>query len=52
MAEQTSMRVEAETVRVSLKEAEIVLRRPQHTMSSPDPEYQIKKRRLQTSAST
>ena len=46
LAEQTGIRVEAETVRVYLKEAEIVLSRPQHKISSPDPEYQVKKRRL------
>lgn len=45
MAEQTGIRVEAETVRVHLQEAEIVLSRPQHKISSPDPEYQVKKRR-------
>jgi transposase len=45
MAEQTGIRVEAETVRIYLKEAEIVLSRPQHKISSPDPEYQVKKRR-------
>ena len=45
MAEQTGIRVEAETVRVHLKENEIVLSRPQHTISSPDPEYMVKKRR-------
>jgi transposase len=48
MAEQTGIRVEDETVRVHLKEAEIVLSRPQHTISSPDPEYLLKKRRLKT----
>jgi transposase len=46
MAEQTGIRVEDETVRVYLKAAEIVLSRPQHTISSPDPEYLVKKRRL------
>src|SRR6266516_6848494 len=46
VAEQTGIRVEDETVRVHLKEAEIVLSRPQHTISSPDPEYALKKRRL------
>ena len=45
LAEQTGIRVEAETVRVHLKEAEIVLSRPQHKISSPDPEYLVKKRR-------
>ncbi len=50
MAEQTGIRVEAETVRVHLKEAEIELSRPQHTISSPDPEYMVKKRRSKTHA--
>jgi transposase len=45
LAEQTGIRVEAETVRMHLKAAEIVLSRPQHTISSPDPEYHVKKRR-------
>jgi transposase len=48
LAEQTGLRVEAETVRVYLKAAGIVLSRPQHTISSPDPEYQVKKRRLRS----
>jgi transposase len=46
MAEQTGIRVEYETVRVHLKAAGIVLSRPQHTISSPDPKYEVKKRRL------
>jgi transposase len=46
LAEQTEIRVEAETVRVYLKAAGIVLSRPQHTISSPDPDYKVKKRRL------
>ena len=46
MAEQTGIRVTAETVRIHLKAAEIVMSRPQHTISSPDPEYMVKKRRL------
>jgi transposase len=45
MAEQTGLRVSYETVRRVLAAAEIVLSRPQHTISSPDPEYQVKKRR-------
>ena len=45
LAEQTGIRVEKETVRVHLKAAEIVLSRPQHPISSPDPEYAVKKRR-------
>lgn len=45
LAEQTGIRVEGETVRRHLKDAEITLSRPQHTISSPDPEYALKKRR-------
>lgn len=45
MAEQTSIRVSIETVRKLLKNGEIVLSRPQHKISSPDPEYLLKKRR-------
>jgi transposase len=50
MAEQTGIRVEAETVRRHLQEADSVLSRPQHKSSSPDPEYQVKKRRLKRPA--
>lgn len=46
MAEQTGIRVSDETVRKLLKEGEIVLSRPQHKITSPDPEYLVKKRRL------
>ncbi len=46
MAEHTGMRVSIETVRQLLKDGEIVLSRPQHKISSPDPEYLVKKRRL------
>lgn len=46
LAEETGIRVDAETVRRHLAEAGIVLSRPQHTISSPDPEYVVKKRRL------
>jgi transposase len=46
LAEKTSIRVSDETVRRALKQAGIVLSRPQHKISSPDPEYQVKKRRL------
>lgn len=52
MAEQTGIRVSYETVRLLLKEGEIVLSRPQHKISSPDPEYQLKKRRLKTRVTT
>lgn len=52
MAEETGIRVSAVTVRRILKEGDIVLSRPQHTISSPDPEYKVKKRRLKTSETT
>ncbi|HYQ82897.1 MAG TPA: helix-turn-helix domain-containing protein [Rubrobacter sp.] len=45
MAESTGIRVSYETVRVHLKAEGIVLSRPQHTITSPDPEYALKKRR-------
>ncbi|GHO50525.1 helix-turn-helix domain-containing protein [Ktedonospora formicarum] len=40
-AEQTGIRVSYQTIRRVLAEAEIVLSRPQHKISSPDPEYLI-----------
>jgi transposase len=46
LAEETGIRVDMETVRKHLKQAGIVLSRPQHKVSSPDPDYQVKKRRL------
>lgn len=46
MAEQTGIRVSDETVRHALHRGGIVLSRPQHKISSPDPEYALKKRRL------
>ncbi len=52
LAEQTGIRVEYETVRLHLKAAGIVLSRPQHTITSPDPEYALKKRRLKTPAAS
>lgn len=51
MAEETGVRVTYETVRRILKKHGIVFRRPQHTISSPDPEYQVKKRRLKSKES-
>lgn len=50
LAEQTGIRVSAETVRGYLQRAGIVLSRPQHTISSPDPEYAVKKKRSKTPA--
>jgi transposase len=52
MAEETGIRVSGETVRRILKAHDIVLSRPQHTISSPDPEYKVKKRRLKTHETT
>ncbi len=43
MAEETGIRISGETVRRILKAHDIVLSRPQHTISSPDPEYKVKK---------
>jgi transposase len=43
LAEQTGIQVQKEPVRVHLKAAEIVRSRPQHTLSSPEPEYAVKK---------
>lgn len=45
LAEKTGLRVSDETIRQTLKKADIVLSRPQHKISSPDPDYQVKKRR-------
>ena len=50
MAEQTGIRVADETVRKLLKKGGMVLSRPQHKITSPDPEYLLKKRRLKTHA--
>jgi len=49
MADEIGIRVEPETVRIYLRKYEIVLSRPQHKISSPDPEYEVKKRRLKSS---
>jgi hypothetical protein len=43
LAEPSGMRVSDETVRRALKQAGMVLSRPQHNISSPDPEYALKK---------
>ncbi len=52
MAEEPGIRVEAETVRQHLAKHDIVLSRPQHKISSPDPEYEVKKRRSKKHATT
>ncbi len=50
LAEQLGLRLSDETVRRALKAEGIVPSRPQHTITSPDPEYAVKKRRLRPSA--
>src|SRR5574341_237542 len=45
MAERTGIRLSDDTVRRILLKAGIVLSRPQHAITSPDPEYVVKKRR-------
>ncbi|MEO8396818.1 MAG: helix-turn-helix domain-containing protein [Chloroflexota bacterium] len=52
MAEETGIRVSDETVRRYLEVEGIVLSRPQHKISSPDPDYEVKKRRLRIPAIT
>jgi transposase len=52
MAEETGLRFSTETVRLILKANDIVISRPQHKVSSPDPEYEVKKRRSKRSGTT
>ena len=52
MAEETGLRVSTETVRLHLKAEDIVISRPQHKVSSPNPEYMVKKRRLKKNETT
>jgi hypothetical protein len=47
-SEAMGLRVSDETVRRALQPAGMVRSRPQHQISSPDPEYALKKRRLTT----
>lgn len=50
MAEETGIRLSHEGVRLLLKKEGIKMSRPQHTITSPDPEYALKKRRSKRSA--
>ena len=50
LAEQTGIRVSDATIRRALQHADIVLSRPQHQISSPDPEDAVQKRRLKRPA--
>ena len=45
LADQTGLRFSDETLRRLLKQNDIVMSRPQHKITSPDPEYELKKRR-------
>ena len=49
MAEETGIRLSHVTVSRILEANDIVLSRPQHKVSSPDPRYETKKRRSKTS---
>jgi len=50
LAEQTGLRLSPASVYRVLRAGGVHLSRPQHTITSPDPEYALKKRRLRTSA--
>jgi transposase len=52
LAERTGLRVSDETVRRALKHAGIVLSRPQPTISRPDPDDHVTKRRWKRPATT
>lgn len=45
MAEQTGVLLSRETIRRHLKKQGITFSRPQHKISSPDPDYEVKKKR-------
>jgi hypothetical protein len=45
LAEETGLRLSDETVRRTLRAKGLVMSRPQHTITSPDAEYRVKKRR-------
>jgi transposase len=52
LAEETGIRVSDETVRHYLEAEGIVFSRPQHKITSPDPDYEVKKRRSKPRATT
>ena len=52
LAEQTGIRMSRASVYRLLRAGGIHLNRPQHTITSPDPEYALKKRRSSTRATT
>ena len=50
LAELTGLRLSVSSVYRLLRDGDMALSRPQHTLTSPDPEYAVKKRRSKTSA--
>ncbi len=52
MAEETGIRMSPASVYRLLRAGGISLNRPQHTITSPDADYALKKRRLKTPATT
>jgi transposase len=52
MAEETGLRFSKATMSRLLAKHDIVLSRPQHKVSSPDPDYKVKKRRLKNNESS
>ena len=50
LAEQTGLRMSTPSIHRMLRAGELGLSRPQHTITSPDPDYALKKRRLKTPA--
>lgn len=52
LAEETGIRVSHVTVQQLLAASDLVLSRPQHKITSPDADYELKKRRLKSSETT
>jgi transposase len=50
LAEETGLRISGPSIQRLLRANDMALSRPQHTITSPDPEYAIKKRRLKKPA--
>ena len=50
LAEQTGLRMSAPSIHRMLRAGDMGLSRPQHTITSPDPDYVLKKRRSKTPA--
>ena len=48
LAEQTGLRMSAPSIHRMLRDSDMGLSRPQHTITSPDPDYALKKRRSRT----